>query len=236
MSMDKKQESRIKMAKAVSGIFSGFEEIVNKTPGLNAAHIELDHLIGETERHSQAQKNVGTELTQKKNELRGALEERTIRICAALAAYATASTDPELKSFKMKYEISDTEVSRKRDMQLFTFAYLVYSDAHLHETLLEPFASADEVAELKELADDFNAALPMKRTQLSKSSLSTQNLEEAIGKIDLLFNETTDVLVKPWERKASDFFRSYKNARLVVEAATRKTKKTDEKSAVKQEK
>jgi len=121
-------------------------------------------------------------------------------------------------------------------MQLFTFAYLVYGDAHLHETLLEPFASADEVAELKALADDFNAALPMKRTQLSKSSLSTQNLEEAIGKIDLLLNETTDVLVKPWERKASDFFRSYKNARLVVDAAKRKTKKTDEKSAVKQEK
>ena len=228
--MDKKQESRIKMSRAVSGILSGFEEVVTKTPGLNAAHIELDRLIGETGRHNQGQLQNGTELTAKKNVARLALITGTVKICAALAAYATASADPELKKFRGKYRLNDTDINKKRDMQLFSLAYMVYSDALPYAALLEPFASAEGVNALKELADDFNELLPQKRTQLSKSILSTQNLEEAVIQIELLLNDTIDVLVKPWEFKEPDFFKAYKNARTLVDAASRKIIKAEEKT------
>jgi len=115
------------------------------------------------------------------------------------------------------------------DMQLFSFAYTVYGDALPYAALLEPFVSADEVTELKDLADDFNEALPRQRTQQSKSVLSTQNLEEAVDQIDFLLNDTIDVLVKPWESKEPDFFKAIRNARMIVDAASRKTKKTEEK-------
>jgi len=72
------------------------------------------------------------------------------------------------------------------------------------------------------LADNFNTLLPQKRTQLSKSSLSTQNLEDAIAQIDLLLSDTIDVLVKPWEYKEPDFFKAYTNARVIVDAASRR--------------
>ena len=116
-----------------------------------------------------------------------------------------------------------------RNMQLFSFAYTVYGDALPYEALLEPFVSEDEVTELKDLADDFNEALPRQRTQQSKSVLSTQNLEEAVDQIDFLLNDTIDVLVKPWESKEPDFFKAFRNARMIVDAASRKTKKTGEK-------
>ena len=92
--MNKKQESRIKMGRAVSGILSGFEEIATKTPGLAQAHETLDQLIGETERHSQGQLNTGTEFTRKKDASRLVLETSIRKVCAALAAFATVSTDP----------------------------------------------------------------------------------------------------------------------------------------------
>jgi hypothetical protein len=141
-----------------------------------------------------------------------------------LAAYATASTDPALKILKDKYQVTDTEIRKKRDMPLFSYAYSLYEDATPYAANLEPFSSAAEVAQLKELADNFNALLPQRRTQVSKSSLSTQNLEDAITQIDLLLNDTMDVLVKPWETKEPDFYKAYKNARVIVDSASRKTK------------
>lgn len=226
--MQKIQESKIKMSRSVSGILTAYEEVVTRTPGLNAAHTALDNMIGETERHSQGQLNKGTEITAQKNEARLALENAAIQIGAALAAYATSSTDAALKILKEKYQVKDSEIRKKRDMQLFSYAYTLYSDASPYATLLEPFATAAEVNQLKDKADNFNALLPQKRTQVSKSSLSTQNLEEAIAQIDLLLNDTIDILVKPWETKEPDFFKAYKNARAIVDSASRKAKKTDE--------
>ena len=220
--MQKVQESKIKMARATSGILEGFEEIVTRTPGLNAAHIALKNLIGETERHNQGQMDKGTELTAKKNEARLALNVGTLKICAALAALGTVSTDPKIRILKEKYQIADSEIKKMREMPLFSYSYMVYGDAKPYATMLDPFATEAEVEELKTLADNFNALLPQKRTQLSKSSLSTQNLEDAIAQIDLLLKDTLDVLVKPWEYKEPDFFKAYTNARIIVDAASRK--------------
>ena len=226
--MQKNQESKIKMSRTVSGIITSFPEIVAKTPGLPEANEELKHLIGETERHTQGQRNTGTELTGMKNNARLALETGLRKICAAMAAYVTVSTDPAIKSLRKKFQINDSEIGRQRDMQLFSLAYTVYGDALPYGALLEPFASADEVTALKDMADNFNELLPQKQTQKSKSTLSTQNLEDAVVQIDLLINETIDVLVKPWEFKEPDFYKAYKNARYIVDAASRKVKKTEE--------
>ena len=225
--MQKIQESKIKMSRSVSGILASYEEVVVRTPGLNAAHDALSNLIAETERHNRGQLNNGTELTTQKKDARIVLENRTIHIAAALAAYATASNDPALKILKDKYQVTDSEIRKKRDMPLFSYSYSLYDDATPYASMLEPFATADEVAQLKDKADNFNALLPQRRTQLSKSSLSTQNLEDAITQIDLLLNDTMDILVKPWETKEPDFYKAYKNARVIVDSASRKTVTTD---------
>ncbi|MDP2335109.1 MAG: hypothetical protein Q8N05_01410 [Bacteroidota bacterium] len=222
--MQKIQESKIKMSRSVSGILTSYEEVVTRTPGLNAAHDALNNLIGETERHNRGQLNNGTELTTQKNDARLVLETGAIHISAAMAAYATAPNDPTLKVLKDKYQVNDTEIKKKRDMQLFSYAYSLYDDATPYAANLEPFATAGEVAQLKDKADNFNALLPQRRTQVSKSSLSTQNLEEAIAQIDVLLNNTIDILMKPWETKEADFFKAYKNARVIVDSASRKPK------------
>ena len=226
--MQKIQESKIKMSKSVSGILNSYEEIVMRTPGLNAAHDALENLIGETMLHNRGQLNNGTELTTQKNDARTVLETGAIHIGAAIAAYATGSNEPGVKKLKDKYQVSDSEITKMRDMPLFSYAYTLYEDATPYSTKLEPFATAEEIEQFKEKADNFNALLPQRRVKVSQSSLSTQNLEDAIAQIDLLLNDTIDVLVKPWETKKPDFFKAYKNARSIVDAASRKSKKPDE--------
>jgi hypothetical protein len=220
--MQKVQESKIKMARATSGVLESNTEIVSATPGLSDATVALNNLIEETGKHSQGQMETGTELTAAKNAARAKLVTAVLSIRAAVAAHATVSTDPEVQKLKDKYQGADSEVKKMRDMPLFSYAYVVYDDALSIATQLEPFASEVEVVELKNLADNFNALLPQKRTQLTQSTVSTQNLEEVITRINLLLTDTIDVLVKPWEYKEPDFFKAYSNARVIVDAASRK--------------
>jgi hypothetical protein len=221
--MQKRQESKVKMARATLGILTGNEEIVTGTPGLGDATETLMGLVEETAFFSQGQMNTGAEFTTLKNEARTALTVATLKVCSALAAHATVSADPAVKLLKAKYQVADTDVTKLRDMPLFTYANMVFADATPLAELLAPFAVGEDVAGLKTLADNFNALLPQKRTQQSKTSLSTQNLEEAIARIDVLLNDTIDVLVKPWEYIEPDFFRAYTNARIIVDAASRKS-------------
>jgi hypothetical protein len=220
--MKKVQESKIKMARATSGVLESFNEIVARTPGLSDATGSLNDLIDQTGRFGEGQMSTGKELTARKNNVREPLVVSVLKVRAALAAFATVSTDPEVKKLKDKYQGADSEVKKMRDIPLFSYAYVVYGDALPIAAQLEPFALEAEVVELKDLADNFNSLLPQKRTQLTKSSVSTQNLEEAIARIDLLLADTIDVLVKPWEYKEPDFFKAYSNARIIVDAASRK--------------
>ena len=232
--MQKIQESKIKMSRSVSGILNSYEEIVMRTPGLNAAHDALYNLIAETERYNRGQLDNGAEITAQKNNARLVLETGIIQICAALAAFATGSNEPGVKKLKDKYQVSDSEITKMRDMPLFSYAYSLYDDATPYATNLEPFASAAEVAQLKDKADNFNALLPQRRVQVSKSSLSTQNLEDAIAQIDLLLSDTIDILIKPWETKEPDFYKAYKNARIIVDPVSRKTKNVEDPTNIQQ--
>lgn len=226
--MQKVQESKIKMARASAGVLESNNEIVSKTPGLNNAVLTLNDLIAEIVRHSMEQMKNGKELTKLKKDARTAFVTGILKIRAAVAAYATASTAPEVKKLKEKYQAADSEVRRMRDMPLFLYGYLVYGDAAPFAAQLDPFVTEAEVYELKDLADNFNVLLPKKRTQLSKSSMSTQNLEETLTRVDLLLTDTIDVLVKPWEYKEPDFFKAYTNARIIVDAASRKKQSSPE--------
>ena len=220
--MQRIQESKIKMCRSVSGILTVYNGLVGITPGLTAAHIDLDHWIAETERHNRGQLNSGAELTVRKNEVRILLEDAIIQIGSSFVAYLTTVEDPVIKLFKDKYQVKDNEIRKKREMQLFAYAYMLFDDLTPFITFLEPFTTADEIRELKDKADNFNALIPVKRTQVNKTALSTQNLEEAIDKINLLLNDTLDILVKPWKEKEPDFYNSYKNARIIVDAGFRK--------------
>lgn len=225
--MQKIQESKIKMSRAVSGILSAYEDVVSRIPGLNAVHIALENLIAETERHSKNQLDKGTGITALKDDSRELLENAVIHICAAVVAHAKATNDPAFVVLKEKYQVTDTEIRKKRDMHLFTFAYSLFDDAFPYSAQIEPFATADEVNQLKVTADNFNELLPKRRTQVSQSALATANLDDAVNQIDVLIEDTIDVLVKPFETKEPDFFKAYKNARFKVGAASHKTTKPE---------
>lgn len=221
--MNKDQETKVKMARSVSGILSGAEDMVTKTPGLEDAHAVLIELLLESEKYAQKQSDKGTEITDQKGKVRKQLETKFRKVKSALAAFVVTSKDASLQGLVKKYEYSKSEVEHMRDITLFTNSYVLYGDATPHAAKLVPHATSADVEDLKKLADDFNIYLPKKRTQTSKSMVATQNIEEVLVKMDTLFRETMDILMDPWEFNDHDFYGSYKNARSLVNAASHPT-------------
>src|SRR5690606_39673931 len=94
--------------------------------------------------------NTGTKFTKRKKETRAALTVAVIKVCAAVAAKATASEDPTVKLLKTKCQVTDTQVKRMRDMPLVTFAKTVFTDASPLAGLLAPFVAEEDVLGLKD--------------------------------------------------------------------------------------
>jgi hypothetical protein len=226
--MNKKFISKIKMARSVSGILDSFPDIETQTPGLESAHNELDDRIAETAKYQQDQSNKGTEITTMKNEVRKALELIYRKISSSFVAFSIVSTDVKVKALGKKHDIPKSDVTHFSETELFSRAYVLYSDVLPYADKLLPHATLTDVDNLKATADDFNVYLPKKRTQIGKTMVATQNIEEAVEKIDFLLKETIDKLVKPWEFSASDFFKAFKNARVLEDPGYRKVKKEEE--------
>jgi hypothetical protein len=77
---------------------------------------------------------------------------------------------------------------------------------------------------LETLADSFNLLLPQKRNKVNVSSVSTQNLAEAIDKIEELFDTKMDKIVEGIRFTYPDFYKAYQNARDIIDPPHRKAK------------
>lgn len=222
--MDKRQESIVKMSRSTSAILTSFAAVVTKTPGLSDAHLELDKRLADVEKYLQKQIPEGTNITTVKQHTRDSLEECFRKINSALCAFATLSTDPLIKSLVEKYKYTKSEIEHMKDMTLFSTSYVLYGDALTHVAKLVPYATPEDVEELKDLADDFNIYLPQKRTHIDLRSVATQNIKEAVDGIVGLLKETIDKLVVPWEFKEPDFYKAFKNSRKIPDPPTIKRK------------
>jgi hypothetical protein len=225
--MDKKQNSKIKMFGSVSGILDSNETIVEKTPGLKAAFDLLVAYLAAADRYIQLQGETGKEVTQEKVKVRKDLETAFINVKGAIRAYAVNATDPAEKLFKAKYKYADSTVEKFVDRILFAQAYLLYSDANPIAAKLVPFATQADVTSLKTLADDFHALLPKKREKVSVSAVSTSNLADTLDKIDELLEDTIDVLVEGLRFVEADFYNTYQNAKVIIDAPTYKKEKPE---------
>lgn len=223
--MDKKQNSKIKMFGSVSGILDSNKTIVESTPGLKAAFDLLVAYLAAADRYIQLQGDTGKEVTEQKTKVRKDLETAFIKVKGATRAYSVNATDPAEKAFKAKYKYADSKVEKFVDLDLFAQAYVLYTDANPIAAKLAPFATAADVTSLKTLADDFHALLPKKREKVTVSSVSTSNLADTLEKIDVLLEDTIDVLIEGLRFVEVDFYKTYQNAKIIIDAPTHKKDK-----------
>ena len=181
---------------------------------LAAAHHELKGMVFRIDEHRQVQVVDNTGLTRNKETLREELTNLLLRISAGLTAHAAATGDQVLRA-KAEYSLSD--LKKSSDRILCDIAVLINSlAANSAEALRTYFVGPDELAQFDRLTNAFKSILPLRRAAASVSKVSTSNISEVFHAIDALLKNKIDLLMQPFRFTQPDFFKAYKNARVIV--------------------
>jgi len=194
---------------------------VETIPGLSKANTKLKGLQMDGQVYNQSQEADTTGVTAEKNIVRGTMEVAMRKVCTAMIAYATNEDNMQLKA---KFSYSKGDFGQMRDQDIHTTASNIYDNALPYADKIGPFATAEDIATVKALADRFIALLPMHRTLTSKGATSTINLQGTIDSIMALITGTIDPLMKPMEFTQPTFYRDYMNARKIVNHGSRSSK------------
>lgn len=223
--MNKVQLSYTNMSRTTTNTLDNNISIVTTIPGLNEALARLKRLQTELQTYSQGQATDTSGVTAEKNIVREKLIIIIQKICAAMIAIATNKNDIRLKA---KFDFKKSDFPRMRDQDLYTNAINIYNNALPQADRIAPFATPDDIAQVKTLADEFYTLIPLNRTLTSQGATSTANLQDTIDSIMDLLTHTIDPLMKPMEFLHPTFYSDYKNARKLVEHGSRSSKNGEE--------
>lgn len=79
--------------------------------------------------------------------------------------------------------------------------------------------TTEKVTDLTTSLTNFKEAIPQKRVATSTTKVSTENIGDVINSLHTLLKEELDALMLLLEEDQPDFYKAYKNARLIVDYA-----------------
>lgn len=192
---------------ANQALFAGLEE-------LTATHLKLKGLLEKINDYRQVQEVDQSGLTESKAILRDSLTALTLKCISALKAFGVAAHD-EILLKKVSYNKS--KLGKQKDPVFADVAHLVLTEAQGRVAELSKFfVTGEDLAEMQRLETEFRASIPRKRMADNVSKVSTQNIANLFDAADQLLKEELDLLMLPFEFTQPDFYRTYKNARMIV--------------------
>jgi hypothetical protein len=201
-----------------SAVFSGNEE-------MKQAHQELKSGIVFVDAEQQVLVVDHKGLTRTKIELRNEVTRRILKFSMALKALATYQKNSDLLT-KATYKV--TELNRLADPILFDVGTMLFNLANpMREQAARYFLTEDDFKQTETLLADFKMAIPQKRMATTVSKSSTQKVTDVFRSLDKLLREVIDVYVAPFQYENPDFYREYRNARIIVGYTGRGKSKTD---------
>jgi hypothetical protein len=163
--------------------------------------------------------------TRTKVELRSEVTLKIQKFSRALKAEATAEKNSDLLT-KATYNVS--RLNRLADPILFDVGLMLFNLANpMREQLAKFFLSEDDFKQTESLLAEFKAAIPQRRMATTVSKSSTQKVTDVFRSLDRLLREVIDVYVAPYQYENPDFYREYRNARIIVGYTGRGKSKTD---------
>lgn len=209
------------MFSAVNQVLEDHSTLFASSGVLTLTHQVFKGQLGELEGHRQVQEEAISGLTLEKEQLRIDLNQLVQRVTAALAAFATATKDANLRK-KVKY--SPSYLNKVSDPELFDIAVVIYNLAVPVVAELEPyFVTQAELDELQQKTAAFKLAIPQNRVAAGTRKASTTNIGALIAETSRLLREEIDTLMLPFQFMHPDFYAKYKNARIIVDYTGRRT-------------
>ena len=217
--MNKQQINKFRMYEAVNAVLDMHPDFVAKFEALALAQKKLKDGQLEIGQNRQVQEADNSGLTKSKIGLRANLENSISQLSSALRAYAAIEKNEVLK-VKANYSVSDLKLAA--DPVLFDIGMLMMGLADPFRNELAKYLIGDaEFAELNKLLTDYKSLIPQRRVASSVSKVSTGNISAVFDAQDKLLKEEIDMLMILFRSKQPDFYKAYKNARIIVDYSGR---------------
>ena len=224
--MNKTQINKLRMFESVRLVLKNHEQIFNQLPDVLAGQQRLEEGIQQIGRYRQVQETDNSGLTETKTDLRSTLVSREMQLVAALSSHAIRTGNKELKA---KVTYTKSKLMQVSDPVLYDIGVLLVNQATpLADELSRYFVTREKLTELSALLDSFHAAIPQHRVASSMSKVSTSNINGLINSISRMLKEEKDILMLLFEESHPDFYRAYKNARIIVDYTGRGKTSGDE--------
>lgn len=213
--MNKTQINKLRMFDSVDLVLTNHLPLFAQLEDLVSGHQRLKDDIHQIGQYRQVQETNNSGLTETKSDLRGTLLMRELQLSAALKSYANSTNNKELKT---KANYSKSDLLQSPDPVLSDIGILLVNLATpLQAELSKYFVTPEKLAEMNTLLADFSAAIPQKRVANSMSKVSTLNISGIFNSTTKMLKEEIDVLMLLFEESEADFYKAYKNARLIVD-------------------
>lgn len=212
--MEKKQINKLRMFGSVDLVLKNHSELFAQLADLVFAHQRLQDGLTLLGRNRLVQEADNSGLTETKTDFKTNLINRIGFLSAALMSHANSVNDKDLKA---KANYSKSDLTQSPDPVLYDIGILMVNLASpILGELSKYFVSDEKIAELNALLSDFKLAIPQKRAANSVTKVSTGNIGDVIVSISKLLKEEVDVLMRLFEESQPDFYKAYKNARVIV--------------------
>ena len=165
-----------------------------------------------------------TGITMDKTQARLALCNEAAGIAAAIFAYASSISDNEMKE-QVNYPVS--KLQNTNDELLIPVCNNILSIATTNAAAIIPYGvSAARVTAFEDIIEDYQNLIPNPRNAVSNRSAVRTSLKNLFKDADLIFKSQLDKLALQFKTTEEDFYNTYRNNRIILDAATSNTQAT----------
>lgn len=220
--MTDRQENKYSMYLAVqkacnnnSSIWSGFVALAN-------AFSDFEAIMQQIEDARLIQEGNITGVAENKQKEEDEMIDKTIEVASAVFAYASDIGDNELR---VKVGYSPSKLRRSRDTILKDRCQLVHDEANNVVAALGDYGIvAADLTDLQNEINDYTDIIAMPRTAIGTRATATAQLVIFFRQGDGILKNRVDKLMEKYPKVEKVFYRSYHNARVIVDLGVRKEK------------
>ena len=219
--MNKVKEARLNMFDAVIAYCNNNAATVASIPAFQSAFTNFQNAVSGIHLTAQQEADVIIGITADKAQLRLNLCKQTAELAAVVFAFASSSSNNELKE---KVNFSFSNLKRLKDKSLIAACTNIRDSAQANLAGLAPYGvTATSITDFQNAIDAYAAKTSSPRNAVSQRSYYKQSLNDLFSQASNILRTQLDKMIVQFKATNESFYQVYKNNRMIVEPATSAT-------------
>lgn len=208
------------MYKAVKDVLASNDAIWNGINAFSQSHGTFIQKLDALEQNAYEQSLALIGISAAKDELRQKVVEMTYAISSGIVAYAVMNNDTALLK---QINFGRKEIVNASKTNLILLVDRVIAKGSEFENQLSDFGvDQQRIAELQTARDELQEVLNAPRNAIVERKGYTLQIRQLVKQLDLILKMQLDKLMFVLREEHPDFFRAYKDARIIVDHRNRK--------------